>query len=313
MKTNITKQEVDALEQSVKSRIFDLIDAKVWTIDATRVSAWLNSYTDVYQRYVALHVLDRLIYRSSAMTKSGFDSALQSMILPLYNEYFGANIDLSTWSRNIASHKRPLQGIFFCPVRLKGDSGASGDTVLRQINVNSNYTGVISHSHYSLPGVGDFKNPSLISRKLIVLVDDVLGSGQQIKKFSNETNLRSLASNNLVIYMPLIAMNKGVDFAASELSFLTVCPVEVLADDESFFTPSRNLFIGDSRITQEEVKQWYMNAIKAAGGYGKKSIFGHGDLSLTLAFQWGTPNQSLPLIWREDCDAEFSPLIKRRE
>lgn len=312
MTTIITRQEVDALEQSVKSRIFDLIDTKVWTIDATRVNAWLNSYKDLHHRYIALHVLDRLIYRSRAMAKAGYNSALQSVIRPLYNQYHNADIDLKTWSKDIGVNGRPLKKIYFCPVRLKGDSGASGDTVLRIPSIHTHYTGVISHSGINLPGLGTINSPSDVTGNLIVLVDDVLGSGQQINDFAQETKLEELASNNRIAYMPLIAMDKGIKSATSKMQYLEVCPVEVLSDDEFFFSSDRDSFVGDSRISQEDAKKWYESALKAAGGYGGPP-FGRGGLSLTVAFQWGTPNQSLPIIWRKDESEGFSPLIERRE
>src|SRR5690606_37842441 len=67
--------------------------------------------------------------------------------------------------------------------------------------------------------------------KIIVLVDDMLGSGTQIEDFCNKEKLREVTGNAKVIYAPTVAHQAGIDHIKNVWPELNIVTSELLTEE----------------------------------------------------------------------------------
>jgi hypothetical protein len=270
----------------------------------TDVKAWVNNFSDPVHRFLSGHILDRLIYRSSTMAKSSYKSFLISIMRDVYFDYLGISpVDtVKNWQLKLASTTEGIEDFYIAPVRLLTDSGASGDTVCRLVSAHESYTKHLTASGFEQR---DGEPSEIPSGKVILLVDDLLGSGGQVKKLVREKKLHEWCEKNKVVYAPLIAMEKGYKKVSRDYPFLDVRPIEIIEEDQRLFSFQNNaeIRVGNEGCSEDSLIEAYDQMLDSYGmlndesGKPKKSRFGLKKAALPLAFEWGCPNQAIPLLW----------------
>lgn len=299
---------------SVIDRYQTLNQMGIYPIGMTKIEAWINNFKDPMHRYVAAQILDRLIFRSHKMAKEAYQSFLVAIFRDFYFNSIGEQPEpIYDWLHQLnINYSRYSGRLVLAPVRCVADSGASGDTVCRMVDIHPSYTKQLTKNGFE--GSGDLGG--LPSNKVILLVDDMLGSGEQICEFAEVVDLKAWSQENHLIYAPLIAMESGLQMAQAKLPFLNILPIEVLERNQHFFSFKENAdFLGSDKIKEAEAITWYKGMLKANGLPSNNASFGRDKAALTLAFEWGCPNQTLAALWysSNNQNSNWSRLFKRRE
>lgn len=313
---NISDVEAEQFQKEVLSRYQTLIDLNIYPLSMTDLRAWSNNFTEPAHRYLATHILDRLIYRSYKMARASYSSFLISVVKDIYYDFFSeTSIDnIACWQQRL--FVGGIDKLVVVPIRLEEDSGASGDTVCRMVGTHSSYTKLLTKNGFQ--NRQTTLTSKIPSDYVILLVDDLLGSGDQIEKFSKQVNLKEWCNRNKVIYAPLISLEDGLETARGNLPFLSILPLEILERDQCFFTFSEGgKFICDDSFSESDAIQTYEKMLdingmlKLRGGRTSDNCFGRNKSALTLSFEWGCPNQALSILWwtsptRQDWDYLFT-------
>lgn len=152
--------------------------------------------------------------------------------------------------------------------------------------------------------------PALLERgSPIVLVDDIVGSGNQATKYSKSI-LKARSQN--IIYGCLYGLESGIENIQSNSHFSKVLVANLLKDKDCAFTSNSQVF--PNAELRRSIK-------RIATKYGKKIYpsgpIGYDDAALLIAFPHNTPNNTLPIIWggveSESLADHWEPLIARRK
>ncbi|MDP1657865.1 MAG: hypothetical protein Q8L73_00760 [Methylotenera sp.] len=255
-----------------------------------KIEAWVNNFQKANHRYIAAQILDRLIYRSNKMAKESYRSFLISTLRDFYFDSLNLKPEpIYEWIHQLSiKNSRYSNNLVIAPVRCISDSGASGDTICRMVEINQSFTKYLTEEGFG----GRTRKRKIPRGMVILLVDDMLGSGKQILDFSKAVNLERWAEQNHVVYAPLIAFEKNLERIKSELPYLAISPIEILEEKQCFFSFEENAnFIGCSSIKEQDAIIWY-NQMLSSNKISTKNSCGRENAALTLAFQWGCPNQT---------------------
>lgn len=292
-----------ANSEDIFRRILDkcikLIDLRYWDdIQKEDLLAWSKQFQTDADMFLASAILNSIIYRSKSAVES-FGANVFHIILPSLLEDNGIYqvSDLDNWCEQL-NNKSCLQ----LPFRFSTIEGIdkypakSGSVIYRalqrkyfdrSLGVNSsNYSNIPSHVN------------------TIILFDDIMGTSEQFSSFINQhiENLEKIK----VIYIPLAAHENGISLIESLYKNVIVSPVEILTDDNSFFSENNILF--KDRLSIEEMKWLYEDFCKRKN-IRIRNINGHGDMALTYCFYDSTPNNNLPILWYKSRD--WSALFTR--
>jgi hypothetical protein len=206
----------------------------------------------------------------------------------------------STEQENFA--KQFLAETIFAPLLDRNKPSESGNVLCRYLN----YDLEISSNQICQPS-----ELGAITNKRVVIVDDFVGSGQQIIDFWNRPKiagqtLSSIASkNNLeVSYLTLVATAYGLSRIGKMTVGLSMLSCEILEDFYRVFnTPS--LYLGrDNELRSARV---YLEKLCRDR---KMSLLGFHNLDFAVAFHHSIPDATLPMFYTKS--SRWNPLIKRR-
>ncbi len=296
----------DAFYESTLSKTKTLIKNQVWLLDWTSTQAWMANFSVDVHRYLAAHMLDRLIYRSERMAESSFRFFFSTEFYDLaLTASQRKDIDTIMWLKELKNPYSALtKDVVICPVLKSIESGESGGEIARLLTSDLVPEKKIHPiSHQSLDE---------LEGKMILLVDDFVGSGRQFIEFAEKTNLKLASSKNEIVYAPLMAFYKGIDNINKKDFGVKVKPLELVTDSERFFTHKEGAFFcGDGINSESEVINTYREMCKLDANFHKKFWMGDDNASLCVAFQWGCPNQTLGAMWYDGGD-DWSKLLRRR-
>src|SRR5690606_2820140 len=149
---------------------------------------------------------------------------------------------------------------------------------------------------------------------LILLVDDFVGSGNQFLEFAEQINLATGAQDNEIVYAPLMALKNGVDEINKKNIGIQVSPIEIVDKPHSiFYGKEADRFrndqgntIADALTCYEDIRKEYRIQM------GSDYWMGHNNAAMSIAFQWGCPNQTLGILYKEQDQPRWRRLFKRR-
>ena len=153
----------------------------------------------------------------------------------------------------------------------------------------------------------DYEKQTVPKNSQLILLDDFIGSGDTFIK-SYKKGIRAWAiKNNMTVYLlSTIVMN------SAKKKIETVYPeVKIYGDirNKLFNTKKSALNIFNNKDRIEELTIQYGNKIKVAGPYSDSiQPRGYKESESFLAFSYGVPNNTFPIIWGED---SWSPLYPR--
>ena len=290
----------EAYTQQVVLRAEELIGTNVWSgLHVQRLRTWLRGFTTPAEKYLAAHVLDSLVYRSDQQTRAVITQLFHRTIPELLRL---AAVELQ--NDLIAS----LQGqaepeIRLVPViRDEDPPTKSGPEVCRIIKRALH----LNAEWFIWPW--QVEESLKKGTKIIIFLDDMLGTGNQFVKFLSRTPevKRPIPpAKATFIYAPLAAHNSGLQSVRENAPWIYVNGAEVLDVGTNVFAAPDNVLI-DGKNTGLGLRNFY-NAF--ARDRLLKKPFGYGSLGLTYAFEHGTPNDSLPILWQRT--PKFEPLLER--
>lgn len=278
----------ESFKTIVKDNIKTYCKSDIWPFQYEQFTAWLNNFDDPIDEYLALQLIDSLIIRSSKMAKVGYARLLHGQLRQLLidENIINSKVNIEKWKRQLKT--KGLQEIIrFSPVYMKNEFGESGGVIYRTISSD------VNTNKYSF-------SESLREPKVIVLVDDFVGSGNQfIENFSNEFNLQEKLDSKIVVYCPLIAFETGLENIQKAFPKLKLLPVETIYKKDSFFDEDKTaLFKNDQINTVQDVENHFQK-MHIKYGPGMPSWFGYESAALPLIFEWGCPNQSPSILWMD--------------
>lgn len=293
-------------EEEVLNRVNTLCKSNIWGLQRDSLRAWFNNFQKEEHKYLALHILDRLTYRSKDMAHAAYSSYVRTKLKSHAADFFGINqLSMCQWLEGIRRHgTTEFENLKLIAVSKKYDTADSGKVILRMLTSE-----LFNQSH-------ELSCDELIAQGhkglLIILIDDFVGSGQQFIDFARDYKLSEIMVSNKVLYAPLMAYKPGIDVIAKAYPNLNIEPLEVLDESDHFFSFSDDkLFCGDDEITEQEFISCY-EEIRVLSGHKKSMWYGRDKLCLTVAFEWGVPNQSLGCLWL-DSKPNWHNLVCRRE
>ena len=148
----------------------------------------------------------------------------------------------------------------------------------------------------------------------VLFVDDFVGSGDQFVKTwrrrydtsNGAASFQDLAADGRSFYYcPLVCTTKGIQ-RLQTLAGLRLRPIHELPKEYSVNDPSSLVWPDHLRAFGPDV----VKAASARAGIPPDGTWGYSDLALTLAFEHGVPDATLPLFYWEK--AGWVPLVRRR-
>lgn len=272
-------------------------------IDPIRLNTWLANYQTAEDKYVAAHLISGLTYRSNAMVKSSLHHLVHCE-LPGVLRACGAVVvpDLEGFDEMLVrgDDKSPIRFVAVDGAFEK-DPGKSGAVMIRQFRRHLNVAKPLLCRPERLDEL-----PTGV--KALVFIDDLVGTGEQFKKFADHYKLAAQARMRTLVYCPLMAFDTGLSHLAKELPWLQVHPVETLDKGHQFFRPCKDdaSLWGADRFNKVQdvrdhvVELCHRNAIPPKTKHG---------LDLVVAFEHAVPNNSVPMLSMKS--PHWQPLFDR--
>ncbi len=272
-------------------------------IDISDLNRWLGNFPGDEGQYYAMQLLNRFIFYSERdvirMLRHGVHKVL------LYKPSISWLLD-SNFAISLADQERrvreALTKIVFSPLLDRDKPSESGNTLCRYLNRDLDVASSQICQPRSLARVKDVQ---------VVIVDDFIGSGEQIIDFWNEPKLerRSLAAlareNHLqVAYLCLVATRSGLTEAARHTAGLELLTCEVLEEHHRVFHVPSMYFGGASEVARAKR---YLHRICSSSGV---LLLGFRNLDYAIAFHHAVPDATLPLFY--ESKRSWKRLIRRR-
>jgi len=292
--------------RSVSQRVRSLIDLGVWDIPLVRMEGWLKRFSGPEEQFMANCLLDSLIYRSERQ----FIPALASLIRGSVRWALGQVLVPGEFDTDFAAllQQRPN-----CPIRLvpviRDDQPPtkSGPLVLRYAKRTLNI-----HNEWMIwPWQAA---EQLRSGKIsgIVLFDDFMGSGSQLKKFIRAWELTEAveSTDTVFCYAPVVAHEDGINSVKASLSRLHLVCAEMLHARHAFFSEQNWQRMTKGEVSAASARAFYENwSRNHFHPPSRIPLEGFGKLELTIGFSHGTPNNTLPVFWQDSTVG--GPLLER--
>ena len=291
-------------KKSMLEKIRIYCNLSIWPFEYSRITAWLGNFDEPIEEYLALQILDSLIIRSDDTAKVSYSSLFNSQLRQtLIEEGLIDDMTIAEWKNHLkrGSLNKVIQ---FSSVRTYNDEGESGSTVFRMLSED------LHTDRYS--SLGNRHDP-----KVIILIDDFIGSGKQfVTDFSESFNLVQKIETKTIIYCPLIAFEEGLEKIKSVFPDIHIIPAEyIYRSDSIFYGNEDDLFkndkvntVGDAKKIFNSIREKYWPSISIDEWYG------YEHACLPVVFEWGCPNQAPKLLWWKSLsnDNQWNQLFSRR-
>lgn len=283
-----------------------LINLNYWDkITKVKLDTWLANFKGKEEKYLASLILHKLIYRN------------EDSIISMINNIFFIELPKYLKDKNVYKvddldyFRKKLfetQENFFREVDFRfstiatGDLGESGHLYIKYLREYFICSGlIVDISSERNPESGEeyyFQNIHS-SVKTIVFIDDFIGSGSQIIEFI-EDNYKKLAIFDNLVFMPLVAHQKGIDEIIG-VGFginIEIIPVETINhENSSFYLSESEDSVFDGKNTIHDLHTFYKELINEKD-FDSFPEYGFGNLGLTHVFSTGIPDNNLPLLFK---------------
>lgn len=289
-----------------------LIKMNVWGISETNFVSWIQQFQTQEEKFFCACLLSRLIFRSKNQIYSLITALFQSN---LNNCCFNEVITQGELIRKLISKKNDPR-IRLVPVINDDDPPTkSGPLIIRYTKKRFNLNEKWMIWSAKLPKIFETENDIKI-----IFIDDFCGTGKQFDKFfqqiishENDDKLfwnKIFKQNIQIIYSPLIAYEDGLLYLRFKYPFIKFTTCELLKSNNNFFEDKNWEELSNKKITSSQAKQW-LELFWKGKGFSKSSIpfLGYESMGLTIGFEHGTPNNTLPIFWQSN--QNWKPLLER--
>lgn len=191
----------DAYVAQVIERSENLIAHQIWAgIPTNRLRAWLRQFQTDEQKYLSACLLDSLIYRSDSQSEAIAKQLFQRTLPDLTRRHPLPIPQLDDWRTPLHRDSASVDPQIRLVAVISPDDPPTKSAFIvtrllkRQLALSENWI------------INPQDIPSAVSGgvKVLLFVDDFLGTGHQFEGFANALNLRSLFATTFCIYAPLL-------------------------------------------------------------------------------------------------------------
>lgn len=290
---NRTKRAISALIQRQVITAFDM----------KRLNTWLKNFKSEEDLYLASHLLDFLVIRSSKMIESMCRNSVEKTIMQLLrrDNYWVAG----EYDSMLARVKKGDKSLPFRFVAVEDFGVRPAKSGAELFRIYHRAKAIHKDLGIQPKKICDQRDEI----KLLIFLDDFCGTGKQFtSEFCEEYKLKDYKSRFSLAYVPLIAHHNSHILVNDKAGYINFSPVETLSEAHDFFcklTPGSDLWARDKANTVDDVKAHYNNLLKANG----VSVKNDYNLNLAIGFDISTPNNTLKAYWSDQGAWEY--LLKR--
>ncbi len=279
-------------------------------IDIYTLKLWLQNFKSDEEKYLSGCMLDALVFRSKDMISSSFKH-LSSSLIPKFLNSKGISLpnSLDDWLK--ALRKGTTVPFRFIAIEtIKDKPGKSGSVVVRDISSELDLAAHLIKSPNKIPEI----TPEV---KALILIDDFAGTGQQFCDFYEQKIKPHINKKKYhIAYCPLACHSDALRKIKDLYPEISVIPVELLTEKDSFFFTTGGFFREDQKNTVEDAKNFYLNLCKSKGldtTSDNSDLFGKGEQALSFGFYFSTPNNNLKLYYARPANDSWHHLLTRRK
>lgn len=281
-----------------------VVDQVIDIISPTDLDCWLRNFETPPAQYLAAQLLSAAVVRTNKMITSSYRHIAGVLLPDLMRSAGRWNFDCVEDFAFALHAKNPSLPLRIMPVdgiRIDRRPGNSAETVVRNFSIAAR--------------VGDgylWRADDLNAWKpfpgLLVLIDDLLGTGRQFTGFAEKYDLKNLPPETHCVYIPLLATVKGMDAVRRKFPNVELRPVETLHENAGFFSgmpDGSGLWVRDKANTVGDVRALYEKILRDKQ-VPKESPY---TLELSVLLPGRTPNNSLRAYWNST--GQWRPLMPR--
>lgn len=287
-----------------------ILNQCVWdnVCDKPQINKWLEQFkgdviaADDEKKYM-IYALSKFMFFSQRMVRE--------MLISLYRDFIKApiiqnirrNHENTTNSKQITKlYSENLNTTRFIGVGNPAESGAHLLYIFRQVNNLEKKLFCDLHGAFDIVTDPNGEAPQWVARveniKRYIFFDDFVGGGTQASRYL-EKPIASIRNNNPdieLIFISLFSTSNGLSKLNEEKLFngKASCLFEL---DETFKSCSTG-----SRYFEKHPTWFSIETFRTiAQHYGTplyEKALGHGDCELLLGFSHNTPNNTLPIFWK---------------
>lgn len=302
----------DKITYIQKSKLYIklMLNINQWSgIEKKDIDLWLSNFSDFDDgdKYYIYKLLVNIIYFSEddvlSILKDGIYNSL------FYDDILQRQLEAGFQLRNQFLDnmvKSKISESYFIPLLDASKPHESGLSVMRQLVQNeiikpeqscfdSNITCEFDKSKY----------------KQMIIVDDCVGSGNQITDFWNKKKIKVkdseilfknwiLSENISVKYLTLFGYDKNIDKIQKAIPELKIICAKMLSDIHRVFNNPTYIWsdINESLSFQKILTEININS------------YGYDGLDFAFVMHKTIPDWSLPIFWKDD--SEFNCLLRRK-
>lgn len=269
-------------------------------MEAKRLRRWRANFKDELERYFAACVLDALIYRSPPQTEAVL-RYLWTTVLPGGAQKLQLTVDGEyNWLEAARTRRNGSADLRIVPIVTPAELTKSGYHVARllekRLRVPSDY----------IVGADSLRSHA---PRVVVFVDDFLGSGMQFHRFARRFHLRELTQRVACLYAPLAAHISGIRTLKKAYPHLHVIPGELLTEKHSLFSSQSRAFNDD--INTAVYARSYYRQLRQRHRIPRGFVQGaSGHLATAYVFHHAVPNNNLEILWTPQAKS-WTPLFDR--
>ena len=289
----------------------------------TAVNEWLNNFrgsiaSKPVEQVNALYLLSKFLYFGDREVRALLRAMFQDLIRnPLTVK---ARTGLDNCNDFTAIHQAFIGELNRTKFAALGGPSESGTHILYQFRQEN------SLPTNAFPNIGDLvtgplNNPSTkwvnpdVDR--VIFIDDFCGTGQQVGELGRVAiPLLRQAARNIGIeleiwYLTLLATNDGLANVERTTLFQQVGTLSVLDETYRAFGSKSQWFIDPPDYVDKKICEKIMTY------YGfrifRQAPLGYGSCQLLLGFRHNVPDNTLPVIWRENVSPWWRPIFPRSQ
>jgi hypothetical protein len=282
--------EWEEFYNDMSERAKQYIQIKYWDITEEDFILWLQNFQTNHEKFLGAIIIYRVIYRNINPMLSMF-RYITDILIPNALSDINIEVDSLDLFHDKLQNGHDLPILFTAVENVDGQTGKSGSTIIREFARKGSFHNKLKVS------AANFKNIDKEKIKMVVVLDDIMGTGEQFNTFLE--NYYEDLQGLVCFYTPLTATSLALEsFDTTKYANVIIKPVELLDDNYNFFDKKFMPKIVDA-IDTCDLKQLYENLIRKKTKL-KSDLFGRKDLALTYIFSVSTPNNSLPIFSYND-------------
>ncbi|MFM0565640.1 phosphoribosyltransferase-like protein [Paraburkholderia sediminicola] len=282
-------------------RARNLIKTGVWrSIELHRLNTWLIQFEQYDASLLGAVLLDNLIFKTRAQLLAMLEYLL---ICPQLCSGYQWDYELAE-----ALARRKDIGVRLTPaISLAQPPTKSGPYILRLLQRHFR----IRDEWLVWPQEIEQLDAGV---KLLVIVDDFLGSGTQFSEFAKIAHLKQVNAARpeiRIVYLVAAAHEDGINELRQAFPFVEIVCADLLSASYHLFDSER--LDAKYRVSITGLlRNQYLEIAGRAGLPldGKAGPFGFGNQGLSYAFEHATPNNSLPIYWYSGSQ-HWNPVLDR--